>query len=107
MDFLILFLVLAIGFYSGYTFREAVARRRAELILNALMQDTEEETNSSTVKIKIEKHKETFFVYDFETERFITQANTRDELEANLAKLYPGKKFGCTKENLSEIGFIS
>jgi hypothetical protein len=46
-------------------------------------------------------------VYDFSSSKFITQANTRDELEDNLAKIFPGKKFGCTKENLIEIGFIS
>lgn len=107
MDFLILILALAVGFIWGYSFRERVAVRRTEQLLKMFEEEVQKEEKQSVIKIKIEKEKDTFYVYDFTTDKFITQANTRDELEDNLAKIFPGKKFGCTKENLIEIGFIS
>jgi hypothetical protein len=107
MDFLFLILAIAVGFVWGYTFREKVAIRKTQLLLKMFEEEVEKEEKQSVIKIKIEKEKDTFYVYDFSTNKFITQANTRDELEDNLAKIFPGKKFGCTKENLIEIGFIS
>jgi hypothetical protein len=48
-----------------------------------------------------------FYVYDRETNEFMAQGSSKDEVETNLRKRYPGKSFGCSESILSQTGFYS
>ena len=106
MEFLILFVVLIIGIHWGWNAREAVAKRRADLLLSKLEQ-MEEETVEDIIRITIEKDNGVLFAYYEHDSLFIAQANSREELENKLKELFPGKRFGCSPENLKQCGFIS
>lgn len=106
MEFLILFAVLLVGIHWGWTAREAFAKRRAEFILSKL-QEIEEDTPEDIIRITIEKDNGILFVYHEHDSRFITQANSREELENKLKEMFPGKRFGCSPENLKQCGFLS
>jgi hypothetical protein len=67
----------------------------------------EEETAEEVIRITIEKDNGILFVYHEQDSRFIAQANSREELENKLKELFPGKRFGCSPENLKQCGFIS
>jgi len=108
MEFLILILVV-VSFFWGYSFRERVAIYKTHQFLKIFREELEsqKEKQKALIRIKIEKERNTFYVYDSQNSKFITQGNTKEELEKNLAKIFPGKKFGCTEDNLIKIGFIS
>jgi len=105
-EFLILFAVLIVGIHWGWTAREAVAKKKTELLLSKL-QEMEEEQPEDIIRITIEKDNGTLFAYHEHDSLFITQANSREELERKLRELFPGKRFGCSPENLKQCGFTS
>jgi hypothetical protein len=107
METLLFIGCLIVGFYTGWHLHEAVTAHKANKLLSHINQQIEKQEEENIMKIKIEKHNDTLFVYDFHTDMFIVQAKDRPELEEKLEKLYPGKKFGATPANLKEIGFSS
>jgi hypothetical protein len=100
---------LIIGFYTGWHLHGAVIIHKTNKILDELEKQAEQELElePELLKIKIEKYNDTLFAYEMATDRFLAQGKTRIELEATLAEMFPGKKFGATNENLREVGFLS
>lgn len=107
MELLLVFGCLIIGFYIGWHLHSALLTHKANKLLENIEQQMIDKEVEDVMKIKIEKHNNMFFVYDFHTDMFIAQANNRSELEEKLEKLFPGKKFGATPDNLKEVGFSS
>ena len=99
------FVVWLGGAVSGWKAREEHAKQITEKLLNHLQESAEQDEES--IQITIEKHNNVFYVYDRETNEFMAQGSTKDEVETNLQKRYPGKSFGCAESNLSQTGFYS
>ena len=99
------FIVWLGGAVSGWKAREEHAKQITEKLLDRLQESSEQDEES--IQITIEKHNNTFYVYDRETNEFMAQGSTKDEVETNLRKRYPGKSFGCAESNLSQTGFYS
>lgn len=97
--------VWAMGVKAGWDARERHARKITREFLD-IMQEAEEE-EPSFINITIEKHNNVFYVYDRETNEFMAQGSTKDEVETNLQKRFPGKTFGCPESVLSDTGFYS
>lgn len=93
------------GAVSGWKAREEHAKQLTERFIEQLHQSSEED--ASVIQINIEKHNNVFYVYDKETNEFMAQGSSKDEVETNLKKRYPGKTFGCAESNLSQTGFYS
>lgn len=106
MEFLILLGVALVSFMWGWNTREAVARIQNRKFFEKLVEQAEEE-HEQLVRIKIERHDGMLFAYHAENSLFIAQANDRKELEEKLCEKFPGKRFGCSEENLREVGFTS
>lgn len=104
MDILILIGVTIIAFTWGWNTREQVAQRQNRKFFEKLVEKAQEE-QEQLVRIKIEKHEGILYAYQYEDSLFIAQANDRKELESKLAEKFPGKRFGCSEENLKEVGF--
>lgn len=103
MELVLLAVAFLIGFGSGWRGREIHAIYHAKKLMSSIQPVNETTPNMSVL---IEKHGETFYVFEAETNKFLTQANTRTELEQNLVDKFPGKKFSVSKENLKEVGFF-
>ena len=99
------FVVWIGGAVSGWKAREEHAKQITEKLLDRLQESSEQDEES--IQITIEKHNNVFYVYDRETNEFMAQGSTNDEVETNLRKRYPGKSFGCAESNLSQTGFYS
>jgi len=95
------------GAVSGWKAREEHAKNVTEKLINHLQESVERQVEESVIHITIEKHNEMFYVYDRETNEFMAQGSSKDEVETNLQKRYPGKRFGCAESNLSQTGFHS
>jgi hypothetical protein len=94
---------IALGFMWGWTARERVAVAK----VNEMMKEVGEHVSDNLVKIIIEPSNGCYYVYALEDRTFMAQGTTRQELEDNLAKRYPGKMFAATPDNLKEIGFYN
>ena len=106
MDLLIIFIIcvtfLFLGFNLGWHAREKAAERMVNKFIDQLQAEQEE---VETININIEKHNDTYYVYDKDKNSFMGQANNRKELEEVLGKRFPGKRFLADRENLKEVGF--
>lgn len=102
MELVLIVVAFVIGFGSGWRGREIHAIHQTKKLLSAIQPNIEQPNNMSVL---IEKHGETFYVYDAGTNQFLTQANTRSELERNLVSKFPGKKFSVSQDNMREVGF--
>lgn len=98
--------IIAVSFWGGWYFREWQASRRVDRLLEMMEAG---ELNLPSVptprKIRIEKVKEVFYIYDMDTDEFLAQGETREVLEKNLAERFPNNFFAATEANLKEMGF--
>ena len=105
MDYLIVGLI---AFYFGWLARQLVAVWRLHQFVSQAEEYIEEEQKreDKVIMVSIEKHNDQFLVYD-ENSKFLVQGTDRKDIEDKLVAMFPGKNFGCKKENLKEVGFIS
>lgn len=105
MEILLVVGFLIVGFYAGWHLHQVITFNKTKKIIEHIEKQLIEKDQETVVKIRIEKHDDVLYAYDFYTELFITQAKDRPELEIKLEEIFPGKKFGVTPENLKQIGF--
>jgi len=98
------FVVWIGGAVAGWRAREQHAKNVTEKFIEQLNHSND---SDDTVQITIEKHNNVFYVYDRNTNEFMAQGSSKDEVENNLQKRYPGKRFGCPESILSQTGFYS
>lgn len=105
-DLGIYLLFLAAGFIWGWFARERSAVKRLQQMVAEDPKATVDKLEKlNLIPIVIEQHNDTYYVYSVKDRTFMAQGKTKDVLEDNLAKRYPGKKFAALPENLKEIGF--
>jgi len=111
MELLIYILVAIIFVKLGWYLREfkaiAEVRKMQQEETLEVLQEHIDEIKKKYLPIKIEKVEHGFFVYSLPDNTFMAQGSNRNELEENLDKRYPGKKFAATPDNLKEVGFDS
>lgn len=100
---LICFIVFSFGVNVGWHLRERAAKRVVDKFMEEFqnIQPDEEEF----INISIEKHNNTYYVYNKDDNSFMGQAVDRIELEKVLAERFPGKRFMADGSNLKEVGF--
>lgn len=99
-DYLLWVVIWIMGAVYGWYARERQAKKTIDMFFNQVEETIAEQVDASILKINIEEHNGMFFVYDKETNDFMAQGRTRDELEENLAKRYPDKRFAADKDDL-------
>ena len=108
MEIILMLLVMVVCFVSGWIAREMAAARRIDRLMESVQVDLKEkieEELENLIPIKIEYDNSTFFVYNNDDQTFMAQGATRKELETNLEKRFPGKRFAARQENLKDVGF--
>jgi hypothetical protein len=103
IDYVTYVVVWVMGAVYGWYARERQARRTIDRFFSNLEEDIDDKVNETIIPIKIDRHSGVFYVYNKETEEFMGQGNTRTELEVNLAKRFPDKKFAADKESLKVL----
>lgn len=105
-NILSILVVVGLSFWGGWMFREYQARKRIDQLLDMMEEEGVGLTSGPTPrKIRIEKVKEVFYIYDLDTDEFLAQGDTRAVLEKNLAERFPNNFFAATAANLKEVGF--
>lgn len=100
MEYILYIGIALIAYKIGWLAREY----HAISIVNKMM-DTKliMEDHGEVIPITIEKHEDTFYVYDGLEKTFMAQGKTRKDLEIALDIRFPGKKFAAQPSNLREI----
>lgn len=103
IDYVLYVVVWVMGAVYGWYSRERHARRTVERFFSGVAEDIDNTARDSVIPIKIDRHNGIFYVYNKDTEEFMGQGSTQKELEGNLAKRFPDKKFAADKENLKVL----
>ena len=103
IDYATYVVVWFLGAVYGWYARERHAKRTIDRFFSGVEETIDEQVNESVIPIKIERHSGVFYVYNKDTEEFMGQGNTKKDLEFNLAKRFPDKKFAADKESLKVL----
>jgi len=104
---LVAFMLVRLGWYLREFKAIAEVRKMQQEETLEVLQEHIDEIKKKYLPIKIEKVDHGYFVYSLPDNTFMAQGTNRKELEENLDKRYPGKKFAATPDNLKEVGFDS
>lgn len=94
-----------VGFIIGWKLREV----HAKWYLARLEKKIKEEIDRSgwkQIKVKVHKENDMFYLYEVESEKFVTQGKSRKEISEYLAKYFPETSFVADPENVKEVGFV-
>jgi hypothetical protein len=100
MEYLLYIVIWIMGAVYGWYARERHAQRTLKSLLSQVEETVKTAVDDSIIPIVIEKNNGVFYVWGKDTNDFMAQGMTRKELEDNLAKRYPEKRFAATTENL-------
>ena len=95
-----LFVVWFIGALYGWHAHERMIERN----LRHAIHEFQEHINETHIRIKIEKHNDMLFVYDFTTNVFMAQGKDRYEIEKQLQDKFPGKRFAAEPTDILLLG---
>jgi hypothetical protein len=105
LEFFVMAIIVALvyltGFKRGYEAREREAIKK----LDGLMDAFEEHEKENTIRVKIERVDDTFFVYNEDDSSFMAQGKTKKDISKVLNERFPNKKFSANEENLRQVGF--
>lgn len=100
MDELYLILTVVFSFLLGWVARE----RWAEYAVNKMLQNMKNEVADSdllkVLNIDIVKEKDSFFVYNSDTQAFLVQVKTKEELLAFFTESYSNTNVLVKKQDL-------
>lgn len=98
------FLIFIVGVLLGWKFREYTAVRK----FNKMIKQAEETPKQpNKISVKIERSGKMFYLYNSETDEFLTQGYSKEEIQENLKKRFKNvdMAFHATSENIKEVGF--
>jgi hypothetical protein len=108
MSYLVYIACFILGWYARQWF--AVLRlnyllKEHNIDLPDFKEDLKSDISAPELKIKVEKHKDTFYIYDANTDKFLAQGATRTECVDKLTKEFPKFDIVADPNNTSEVGF--
>jgi len=104
-DILLYFLVFIIGTVWGWNLRERHAERKVDSFMEELDNEVKRRVSDKMIPITIEKQNGVFYAYNKDSNDFMGQGKTKQELEDILAQRFPDKKFVADTNNLKDMGF--
>lgn len=104
MEFLILIIAMIIGVAIGWQLRELHAMRQVhKLLASHELQIHRDEQDVDRTKMRLEQHGEAIYAFEEETDTFIAQGKTLEDLDTAIQVRFPGKKFSVREANLHEV----
>jgi hypothetical protein len=92
------------GFILGWFIREAVAMHKIKGIVKTI-EEKEQPQKPNELRVKIEKHKDMFYLFSEADDMFIAQGATKDEVTEVLKKRYSAITVVADPDNVKEVGF--
>lgn len=99
MDYFIIFIF---GFFSGFLTLRGIVQHRVRKIKH-ILDAAEAESASNEVMVKFTRIDDQIYVYNAETEEFLTQGTNKQEIVNALTKRFPNISFRASPSNLKEV----
>lgn len=99
------YLMFMLGLLLGWKFREYTAVRKFHKMVKQVEEQSPVKLNK--INVKIERSGKMFYLYNLETDEFLTQGYSKEEIQENLQKRFKNSDmvFHATSENIKEVGF--
>jgi hypothetical protein len=104
-DYLWWIVIWFMGAIYGWYARERHSKRQVDMFMKKMDSVVHEEVSEHFIQINIEKHNDVLYIYNKETNTFMAQGKTKQEVEKILGDKFPNKKFLADAKNLKEMGF--
>ena len=101
---MIYILVLVAGFILGWMALRALVNYKMRLMLNSIANSPPPKQEKIVVNIDLVKVNSAIFAYDRDTQMFLAQGNTKEEIVDALQKRFPHKSFMASPKNIEEVG---
>lgn len=98
------------GFVVGYAVTWLVVKlitgylRAKNEVLHKQLEEINKKVKELIVRVTIEKHGDIFYIFEKETDRFVAQGRTADEIKEVMQKRFPEKTFIATDEEIKRTG---
>jgi hypothetical protein len=104
MEFLFYIMFFGVGIVIGWRAREV----HAQMIVSEFLKDHDlsKDEAKELIPIHIVTENGVMYVYHNDTNEFMAQGNTKEDLEKNLESRFPGKRFACEKEDMQKAGLV-
>lgn len=100
-----LYIGIFIGFFLGWFFTrivDVIDKKRQLDKLNEMIDEKIEEFKEKVIPSRIEESNGLLLLYNSETNEFLGQGRSADELESTVKARYPGKLFNIKPEQLDK-----
>ena len=110
-DFIGYFLVFILGLAVGWIQRERVAMNRVETLLRHFDDiphgEEVDDDRDDYIRLNVEKHNGVIFLYNAETQEFVGQGSTKEEIKTALKRKYPEGRFAVEQEGIVHLESLS
>lgn len=103
MMYLIGFGIFMCGVFVGVNVYKVYVTTKAERILKEI-QNRAEQLEPKKINVKLVREGDSVFVYNVDTDEFLTQGTSKREIIDNLVKKYPNTSINATADNMDEVG---
>lgn len=104
IELIVIVAVAAVSFFAGMAYREWQAFKKLENYVS-FIRDLQREIDQATIRVHIVREGDTFFIYNKDTQEFLAQGKSPDEIKEVLTKRHPNKYFDADLENAKEVGY--
>lgn len=95
---------LVVGTAFGWFLREQHAIRVVHKMFENAEKEAAKQADENTIKAKLEVHHGHFYMFNQETDEFLAQGETAEELSATLREKFPKVVFILSKEAYGTLG---
>jgi len=95
-------LTLAVGFILGWFALRALINLKMKRMLDSIVNSPIPE--KKTINLDFVKMDHAILAYNRDTQQFLVQVSTREEITALLLKRFPDTSFMANTKNLEEVG---
>jgi len=110
-DFIGYFLVFILGLVVGWIQRERVAINRVETLFKHFDDiphgEEVDDERDDYIRLNVEKHNGVIFLYNAETNEFVGQGSTKEEIKTALKRKYPEGRFAVEQEGIVHLESLS
>ena len=91
-----------IGIMSGISIRRRAEEKQADMILDEIEKVIEQQ-RQHTLYVKVDIVGDVIYVYEKESDKFLFQVKSVDELKEMLAKQFPNRNILTSREDMDKL----
>lgn len=91
-----------VGIMSGISIRRRAEEKQADMILDEIEKAIERQ-RQNTLYVKVDIVDDVIYAYEKETDKFLFQTKTVNELKDTLAKQFPNRNILTSREDMDKL----